>query len=251
MKTAGGLLLTLTVIGLFAHPLAGVYADSGESTRVIDAKQHECKTPGGYPYREKSDYVLEELDLKPGDVVVDVGAGDGFWAEKMAEAVGSEGVVHAGEVAQDKVDKMKKKLADSPQAKPYLCPTDGTGLEENTCDLAFFSKSYHHLEKDGRVDYLRHLRSVLKPTGRVVVIERYNELAAGRGKDHALSPGGLTLKAEEAGWILVRCENITGTYHFIAIFAQKDLFPVKPPAKKKPAKKPAAQKKPAAAERKD
>ena len=236
MRSTCRLLLALILFALWAGTLTGVYADSGESTRVTDEKQHVCTQEGGYPYREKCEYVLEELDLKPGDVVVDIGAGDGWWAEKMAEAVGPEGVIHAGEVAQDKVDKMKKRFADVPQVKPYLCPTGGTGLDENTCDLAFLSKTYHHLDREGHVDYLRHLRSVIKPTGRLVVIERYRELAAARSRDHAWPPGLLTQEADEAGWILLRSELITGTYHFIAILAQKELFPVKP--EKKSEKKP-------------
>ena len=222
------LLPVLVLIVSLQHPVANVCADSGESTRIADEKQHASTKGGGYPYREKAEYVLKELDLKPGDVVADIGAGDGWWTEKMAKAVGQEGVIHAGEVVQDKVDKMKEKFSEVPQVKPYLCPKDGTGLEENCCDLVFLSKTYHHLNKGGHVDYLRHLRSVVTPTGRVIVIEQYGELAASRGKDHAWSPGLLTQQAEEAGWILVRCELISGTYHFIAIFAQKELFSTKP-----------------------
>ena len=221
----------LIVVALLVGPSAVARADSGESTRVTDEKQHAASERGTYPYREKSDYVLKELDLKPGDVVVDDGAGDGWWAEKMAAAVGETGAVHAGEVKQDLVDKMKKKFAETPQVKPYLCPLDGTGLEENACDLAFLSKSYHHLPKDKKADYLRHLCKVLKPTGRLVVIEHYQELAAGRTREHGWSPGLLTQQAEEAGWILLRAELITGTRHFVAIFAQKELFPIKSPGK--------------------
>jgi predicted methyltransferase len=232
MNSTSGLLPALIAITLSLHSWAGTQADTGESTRVTNDRQHACATDGSKAYREKSAYVLKELDLEPGDVVVDIGAGDGWWAEKMAQAVGPQGAVHAGEVVQGKVDKMKQQYADLPQLQPYLCPTDGTALEENSCDLAFVSKTYHHLNKDGHVDYLRHLQSVVKPTGRLVVVERYRELGVGRSKDHAWSPGLLTQQAEEAGWILVRCELIGGSYHFIAIFAQKELFPVKPPAKK-------------------
>lgn len=223
----------LVMVLILIVPAGWVCADWGESTRVADAEQHACVGSGGYPYRAKSEYVLKELDLKPGDVVVDVGAGDGWWAEQMAKFVGDEGIIHASEVDQKKVDGMKKRFADVPQIQPYMCPTDGTGLPEDSCDLAFLSKTYHHLNKDGQVDYLRHLNEVVKPTGRLCVIEKHARLtAAGRGKEHAWSPGLLIEQAEEAGWISVRYELITGTYHFIAIFVQGDLFPPEPPRKR-------------------
>jgi ubiquinone/menaquinone biosynthesis C-methylase UbiE len=215
----------LVLLMLIALPTA-VRADSGESTRVVDAEQHAFAGGGRNPCREKSDYVLKELDLKPGDVVVDIGAGDGFWARQMSRAVGPEGVIHASEVVQKLVDAMKERFAGVSQITPYLSPTDGTALPENSCDLAFLSKTYHHLNEGGHVDYLRHLLKVVKPTGRLCVIERHSGIrGGGRAREHAWAPGLLIQQAEEAGWICVRCELVTGTYHFIAIFVQKDLFP--------------------------
>jgi len=216
------LLIVLVLIGV---PQA-IRADSGQSTRITEPNQHALTGRSGNSYRNKSDYVLKELDLQSGDVVVDIGAGDGWWSERMAKCVGAEGVIHALEVEQKKVDQMKEKFADVPQVKPYLAPFDGTALPENSCDLAFLSKTYHHFSEGGHVDYLHHLQKVVKPTGRLCVIERHRMIpGSSRAREHGWEPGLLIRQAEEAGWICVRYELITGTYHFIAIFVQKDLFP--------------------------
>jgi ubiquinone/menaquinone biosynthesis C-methylase UbiE len=155
--------------------------------------------------------------------VVDIGAGDGWWSEQMARSVGASGTIYAADITQAIVDRMKERFKDTPQVKPYICPTDGTGLPQNSCDLAFLSKTYHHLNDGGHVDYLRHLHKVVKPTGRVCIIERHPTIDS-FSRSHAWSPGLLAQQAEEAGWVLVRYELITGTFHYIAIFVQKEVF---------------------------
>ena len=170
----------------------------------------------GRGYREGADFVMAQLQLEPGQVIADIGAGDGWWTKQIADRVGATGVVHAGEVVQGKVDAITRKYADTPQIKAYRCPMDGTGQPENSCDLVFISKTYHHLE--GHADYLRHLTQVTKASGRLAVVELHTGLASGQGKDHAWSPGVLTQQAEEAGWILQTYSMIPGSDHFIAVF---------------------------------
>ncbi len=179
---------------------------------------------GGYGYRESADFVIKRLRLRRNSVVVDIGAGDGWWASKMAAKLGPKGLIHAGEVEQKKVDAMKTKWADLKQIKPYLCPTDRTGMEPNSCDLAFLSKTYHHLNKDAHIAYLKHLKDVVKPSGRLVIIERHPALASGRAAQHGWLPGLLARQAEDAGWMLLRCSLVPGSDHFIATFVHPENF---------------------------
>ncbi len=200
---------------------------------------------GSQSYREAADFVIKRLRLRRNSVVVDIGAGDGWWASKMAAKLGPKGAIHAGEVEQKKVDAMKTKWADLKQIKPYLCPTDGTGMEADSCDLAFLSKTYHHLNKDGHVAYLKHLKEVVKPSGKLVIIERHPSLASGRGAEHGWLPGLLAQQAEVAGWMMLRCEMIPGSDHFMATFVHPEAF-----AKTFAKRREAAEKKKAAKEKK-
>jgi ubiquinone/menaquinone biosynthesis C-methylase UbiE len=222
------MLIAVALMATFVITPCPAFAESDQTTRISDATQHHRKGPRKYPYREKSDYILNELDLKEGDVIVDVGAGSGFWAAQFAECVGESGVVHAAEIKKTIVDKLNARFEKTPQVKPYLAEPMSTGLPENSCDVAFLSQTYHHLNTDGHIEYLKHLRKVIKPTGRVVIVEKYTEIGLSPGEQHGTRLSRLVRQSEEAGWVPVRLELMTGTYHYIAILAQKELFPPEP-----------------------
>ena len=208
--------VVVTVILVLCLPVVG--------QQEVRSSRQVRNPRAGRGYREASDYVVKRLGLHRNSVVVDIGAGDGWWSSKIAEKLGPMGVIHAGEISQEKVDRIKEKWGNIPQIKPYVCPTDGTGLEENSCDVAFISKTYHHFGENTHVDYLKHLKKVIKPSGRVVIIECHRELASGRGKDHAWLPGLLGHQAEQAGWMMLRCEMIPGSDHFMATFVDPEAF---------------------------
>ena len=70
-----------------------------------------------------------------------------------------------------------------------------------------------------------------------MIIEKYTETGFGEGT-HGTRLSRLVREAEEASWIPVRLELMTGTYHYIAILAQQELFPSEPKRKRKDSGKP-------------
>ncbi len=215
--------LHLWMIAILLFPISILSEEQWNSTRVTDLNHHKRTGPRSYPYRQWEKFILKELDIQSGDAVLDIGAGDGWWSERFAKELNGSGKIYASEVDEEKVESMKEKFADIPLIEPYLSESDTTGLDENSCDLAFFSQVYHHLNEGGHEDYLKHLKTVVKPTGRVCIIERYKDIAV-HNPDHTTKLSTLVKHAEDTGWILVRYELMRGTNHYLTIFAQKDLF---------------------------
>lgn len=223
--------LLITALALSATLYGESRAQVQRSSRVTDPQQHTTSGTRSSPYRKHRRYIIAELDLQPGDTVVDIGAGDGWWAQRMARGAGPNGVVYAAEVSARKVTQMKLRFTKMPQVKPYLCPKDGPGLPENSCDLAFLAQTYHHLPKDRLAD-LRGLKRVLKPTGRLCIIERYLDLGE-RKTTHGTKPNELLATIQKSGWVLVRFELLPKTNHYLSIFVQKELFKSERPSRQR------------------
>ncbi|MGQ9564331.1 MAG: class I SAM-dependent methyltransferase [Thermogutta sp.] len=199
-----------------------LFADCPTS-RITDPQAFAHRDTSGYAHRQKVEFIMERLDIRPGDHVLDLGAGDGWWTEHLARKVGTAGTVHAAEVSPDLVTRLENRFADTPQVKPYLCPQDKPGLPQNSVDLVFLSAVYHHLNKETRVEYWRELANVVRPTGRVAILETYPAIAT-RGKDHGTQLSKLIEEAEQGGWVAVEVWYLAGTQHYLAIFVQQRAF---------------------------
>ena len=114
--------------------------------------------------------VVEKLALAPGARVADVGAGGGYFTFRLADAVGTEGVVYAVDVDESMVALLEKEAAEQGRGNVVgvLAPFDDPSIPE-TVDLIFVSNTYHHLER--RVAYFAGARKYLKPGGRVAIVE--------------------------------------------------------------------------------
>jgi arsenite methyltransferase len=121
--------------------------------------------------KNRPDQIIETLALRPGQNIADIGAGGGYFSLRFSEAVGSEGKVYA-------VDTDRKSLnflANEAEKRVFtnietVLVTEGRlHLPERSLDLAFIRNTYHHLTD--RVQYFARLACLLKPSGRVAIVE--------------------------------------------------------------------------------
>ncbi len=121
---------------------------------------------------ERCPELLKALHLKAGDVVADVGCGNGFYTYRIAPLVGEKGRVFALDVQPEMLDQLKaegKKHEKVANVTPVLGTVVDPKLPAASIDLALLVDVYH--EFDHPVEMLAALKRSLKPKGRLVLVE--------------------------------------------------------------------------------
>ena len=119
----------------------------------------------------KIDYIVSKLDLRPGQVVADIGAGPGVISLPMAKAVAPNGKVYAVDIDQAFIDHITMRAQEQGIAnvKPILGKVTDPSLPAADVDVALFHDVLHHI-KD-RAEYLRSTAKYVKPGGRIAIVE--------------------------------------------------------------------------------
>jgi ubiquinone/menaquinone biosynthesis C-methylase UbiE len=120
---------------------------------------------------QKPDEVVHALGLQPGQVACDIGAGPGYFALRLARAVGESGTVYGVEVEPKLLPVLRDRLetAGLRNVVPVLALPDEPLLPPASCDLILIVNTYHHFPAGPA--YLRRLARSLKPGGRIANVD--------------------------------------------------------------------------------
>ena len=126
------------------------------------------------PEREKeeaSSKLHQQLKLKEGMIVADVGAGSGYHTFRMAKAVGDKGKVYAVDVQQEMLDVMNKRIkVDGIKNIETIRGTEkDPKLPEGKVDLILLVDVYHEFAFP--YEMTAAMVKSLKPGGRLVFVE--------------------------------------------------------------------------------
>ena len=168
---------------------------------------------------QKPRELVAALGIRPGMTVADLGAGTGYFSRYLSGAVGAEGSVLAVDTEPNLVARLRERAEQeaTPNVTPILASFDNPRLPAGAVDLVLIVDTYHHL--DARLGYLRRLRHVLKPDGRVAVVDwQAYDIPVGPERDHKLSREQVVDEMRAAGYRLVAEPGVL-PYQYTLIFA--------------------------------
>lgn len=161
----------------------------------------------------EAEQVIELAGVKPGMVVADIGAGEGYYTVRLAPVVGREGRVLAEdivpEVEERLVQRVHRESLDNVAVK--LGEPDDPKLPPRSFDRIFLVHVYHEVESP--YAFMWNLREGLKADGEVIVVD-----ADRPPKRHGMPPQLLRCELNAVGLKLVRFQPITGGEAYFAAF---------------------------------
>ena len=165
---------------------------------------------------EQPSRALAALDIRPGQVVADVGAGSGYYTVRLAERVGPNGKVFAADIQPEMLDLLRARVKRARLDQVELVRSTETDprLPEGVCDLVLMVDVYHELARPQEV--LRKLRGSLKPDGRLVLIEFRKESPwVPIREEHKMSVKEARMELEAEGFRFDRVIDVLPWQHIL------------------------------------
>lgn len=182
------------------HPVTG--------RRFADVMSHR-----GAPWLDRAERDREEntskavelLDVRPGMVVADFGAGSGYYTERLARKVGPSGKVLAVDIQPEMLEMLGSRIARLGLTNVELVRStdDDPRLPAGTVDLILMVDVYHELSQPQLV--LRRMKTALSPIGRIAILEyRKEDPAVPIRFEHKMTVAEATAEFSAEGYRLDR-----------------------------------------------
>lgn len=152
---------------------------------------------------QKPDRVVRALRLRRGQMACELGAGPGYFAFRLARAVGPRGHVYAVDAEPRMLEALVERIrkARVRNLTPILGLDEEPFLPPRSCDLILVVNTYHHFP-DGPA-YLRRLARSIRPGGRIANIDFHRrETPVGPPLEHRVAREDFLKDARRAGLTL-------------------------------------------------
>jgi ubiquinone/menaquinone biosynthesis C-methylase UbiE len=124
------------------------------------------------PERDKEEHtekLIEALNIKPDEVVADIGAGTGYFTRRLAQKVGSRGKVFAVDIQPEMLTLLTNSLRNFTNIHAILGTISDPKLPTASLDTVLMVDVYHEFSQP--YEMMEAICKALKPGGRVIFVE--------------------------------------------------------------------------------
>lgn len=149
--------------------------------------------------RGEAEEIMKAAGVAPGMTVADIGAGEGYYTVRLAQAVGEDGRVLAQDIDEEAIDRLAERVNreswDNVSIK--LGAGDDPRLPGKSFDRIFLVHMYHEVQEP--YAFLSRLRpALLDENGEVIVVDVNRDFS-----QHGIPPKQLFCEFEATGYELI------------------------------------------------
>jgi len=192
--------LALFVVGALAILIGTNVAYQALSTlKQLDAIESERDQ------WQRPSEVIQALNLKDGDSVVDLGCGSGYFSLKLSDPVGPNGKVIAEDIRRLSLSFlwMRAVKKGKHNVSIHLGDLDDPRLPTGSINAVLISNTYHEFTAARSI--LDHVRQSLVAGGRLVIIDRSPKGVQDQtslGQEHEISSDQVAMDLRQEGFVI-------------------------------------------------
>lgn len=168
------------------------------------------------PVWENTEELVRAVGVRPGERIVDIGCGPGFFAMKFSELVGPEGRIYAIDTNQRHLDFLEKliKATGTRNIELVRSKFDDVCIPEQSVDRAFMCSLYGVIYlvsmEDVKDRFIRSIIRSLKPGGRLTIVDNNAVVPPGVVPYHGsrIEPSLVIAQLENYGFRLVSQKQV-------------------------------------------
>lgn len=169
---------------------------------------------------QQPDRVMDALGIADGSRVADLGAGGGWFTERLAHRVGPNGAVFAEDIQPEMIDAINRRKASRSlmNVNPILGTADDPRLPPGL-HAVLMVDTYPQLQHP--VSVLKHVAKALLPNGTLGIVDFKPDGGGGPGppKEERLDPRVIIRDAATAGLTLRKHETFL-RYQYLLVFGK-------------------------------
>ena len=164
---------------------------------------------GQNSYRDRllqPDKIMDLIGVRPGMMIGEGGAGQGYFTFKLAARVGETGRIYANDISKRALDVLEDRCREREvnNITTVMGEVEDPLFPTTQLDMVFMVAAFHDFAEP--VEWLVNVKRYIKPDATLVIVEK-DPKKLSRGSSHHMTVDEILEAAEKAGYELVGLED--------------------------------------------